>query len=153
MKTLHFSTVIQADPPTVWRVMLAPDTYRQWTSAFAEGSYFEGAWDKGATIRFLAPDGGGMIAVIEDSRPYEFLSIKHIGQVKDGRDDFDSEEVRAWAPAFENYTLTAVGSSTELKIEIQVAQDFEDYMAATWPKALAALKRLCETSQAVSAPA
>jgi hypothetical protein len=28
--------------------MLEPDTYRKWTEAFTEGSYYEGSWDKGA---------------------------------------------------------------------------------------------------------
>ena len=62
MKTMHFSTVIQAGRPTVWHAMLGPDSYRRWTAPFAEGSYYEGSWDQGATIRFLAPDGGGMMA-------------------------------------------------------------------------------------------
>jgi hypothetical protein len=146
MKTMHFSTFIQAGRPAVWHAMLAPDSYRRWTAPFAEGSYYEGSWDQGATIRFLAPDGGGMISVIAENRPNEFLSIKHIGQIKDGREDFDSDEVRSWAPAFENYTLKDAGASTELKVDLQVAEDFEDVMASTWPKALQELKKLCETS-------
>jgi uncharacterized protein YndB with AHSA1/START domain len=44
MRTLQYSVEIAAPPATVWDVMLAQDTYRDWTSAFAEGSYFEGSW-------------------------------------------------------------------------------------------------------------
>ncbi len=146
MKTLHFSTVIQATPKTVWNTLFAPDTYRQWTAEFAEGSHFEGSWAKGEIIRFLGPDGGGMIAVIADNRPHEFLSIKHQGYIKDGIEDTTSPEVLSWTPAFENYTLSALGTSTELKIDMDCSEKWEDYMVRTWPKALASLKAICESS-------
>jgi uncharacterized protein YndB with AHSA1/START domain len=145
MKSLQFSVRINAYPKIVWDAMIAPDTYKVWTSEFCDGSYFEGSWSKGERIRFLGPGGdGGMVAVIEESRPYEFLSIKHLGEIKDGIEDTESEAVRAWAPAFENYTFSGDGASTELKIDIQVAPQWEEYMQKTWPKALAKLKDICE---------
>jgi hypothetical protein len=52
--------------------------------------------------------------------------------------------VRAWAPAFENYSLSYVGLSTHLQIDIDVTPEFEEYMTKVWPKALARLKQLCE---------
>jgi uncharacterized protein YndB with AHSA1/START domain len=146
MKTLHFSTLIHAAPEKVWNTMLALDTYRIWTAEFAEGSYFEGSWAKGERIRFLGPGGGGgMSAVIADNRPYEFMSIKHLGYIKDGVEDTTSAEVLSWAPAFENYTLSARGTDTELKVDMDIIEAYEDYMAKTWPKALASLKALCES--------
>ena len=144
MKTLHFAIVIHASRGTVWDTLLAPDTYRLWTAEFAEGSYFEGAWETGARIRFLVPSGHGMVSVIAANRPQEFLSIKHIGYVKDGIEDTESEMVRAWAPAFENYSLSYAGLSTHLQIDIDVTPEFEEYMTKVWPKALARLKQLCE---------
>ena len=47
-----------------------PDTYRDWTSAFAEGSHFVGSWEEGARILFLGPSGDGMVATIAARRPY-----------------------------------------------------------------------------------
>ncbi len=38
MKTLHFSTRIHAPRERVWQLMLAPDSYREWPTAFCEGS-------------------------------------------------------------------------------------------------------------------
>jgi uncharacterized protein YndB with AHSA1/START domain len=146
MKVLHFSTHINAKPKSVWEAMLAPDTYRTWVSEFAEGCYFEGSWNKGERIRFLGPDGGGMVAVIEESRPYAFISIKHLGEFKNGVEDTESESVRAWAPAFENYTFSGDGSSTELSVDIDVTPEWEEYMEKTWPKALAKLKDICEVT-------
>ena len=144
MKSLQFSTRINAHPKIVWDAMIGPDTYKVWTSEFANGCYFEGSWDKGERIRFLAPGGCGMIAVIEENRPYEFISIKHLGEMKDGVEDTESEAVRAWAPAFENYTFTRDGASTELRIDMQSSPEWEEYMQKAWPKALAKLKDICE---------
>jgi hypothetical protein len=144
MKTLHYSTVIDAPRKRVWDVMLGPETFKAWTTEFAEGSYFEGSWDEGRNIRFLIPDGSGMVSMIAQNRPYAFISIKHLGIIKNSIDDTESEAARSWAPAYENYTFSDVGTSTELKVDVDAAPDFEAYMEDTWPKALAKLKALCE---------
>jgi uncharacterized protein YndB with AHSA1/START domain len=144
MKRRHFSTIINATREAVWQVMLAPDTYRLWTAEFADGSYFEGSWAKGERIRFLAPNGEGMTSVIAENRPHEFLSIKHVGFIKNGIEDTESEEVRRWAPAFENYSFSDVGQGTEVKVEMDVTPEYEEYFVNTWPKALSRLKNICE---------
>lgn len=144
MPRIHFSTTIEADRRTVWETMLERDTYRQWTAAFTEGSDYEGSWDEGARIRFLGPDGSGMSAVIAENRPHEFLSIKHLGMIANGVEDTESESVRAWAPAFENYTFTEADGRTELRIDMDVAPDFEQTMNELWPKALVQLKAIAE---------
>lgn len=43
MKKIHSEITINASPEAVWNVMLEDDTYRKWTSAFAEGSYYKGS--------------------------------------------------------------------------------------------------------------
>jgi uncharacterized protein YndB with AHSA1/START domain len=144
MTTLHFAIVIRAPRGTVWDVMLAPATYTEWTAEFMEGSYFEGSWEQGSRIRFLAPDGNGMVAVIAENRPHQFLSIKQLGYVKDGIEDTESEMVTSWAPAFENYTLRDADGATELAVDLDVTPEFEEYMTKIWPAALARLKTLCE---------
>jgi uncharacterized protein YndB with AHSA1/START domain len=145
MNKLIFSQRIHAAPKKVWKTMLDDSTYRDWTSAFAEGSYFEGSWEQGKEIRFLSPEGGGMAAVIAENRPYEFLSIKHVGMVKEnGEADTESEAARSWAPIFENYRFVAADGGTDVQVEMDVTPDFENYMKETWPKALERLKALCE---------
>jgi uncharacterized protein YndB with AHSA1/START domain len=144
MKTLRYSITIQAPREAVWAAMLGPDTYRAWTAPFCEGSYYEGSWNAGDRIRFLAPNGEGMSSVIAQSRPPEFVSIKHLGIVKDGVEDTTSEAAAAWAPAFENYTFAQVGDTTEVTVEVEMAPDFEVFMDETWPKALAKLRSICE---------
>lgn len=145
MKTLHFAKTIDAPRERVWQALIGKESYKNWTAPFMEGSYFEGSWNKGDKIRFLGPDGGGMTSVIADNRLHEFISIKHIGEVKNGKDDLDSESVRRWAPAFENYSLKDVAGGTEVTIDLDVTEDFEAQMKEQWPLALDKLKELSET--------
>ena len=146
MKIMSFSTTIRAPRKKVWDTMLQQETYRIWTAEFGEGSYYEGSWEQGEKIRFLGPDGsGGMTSVIAENKPCQFISIKHLGIVKNGIDDTESPEAKAWSTACENYTFAERDGNTELKVELSALPDeFEQYMSETWPKALAKLKSLCE---------
>lgn len=146
MKPMHFSITIRAPKEKVWNTMLQQETYRIWTAEFMEGLYYEGSWEQGKKILFLGPDGSGLTSVITENRPYRYLSIKHLGIVKNGTDDTESPEAKAWLPAYENYTLAERDGSTELKVDMSgfPAEDEQIMMADAWPKALARLKSLCE---------
>ncbi len=145
MKTLQYSIKINAPKEKVWDKMFDKETYKIWTETFSPGSYFEGSWDEGSKIKFLGPDGsGGMTSTIAVNKPYTFLSIKHLGIIKNGIEDFDSPEARSWGQSFENYTFNESKGVTELKVDIKVIDEFEEYMQGTWPKALGILKRICE---------
>jgi uncharacterized protein YndB with AHSA1/START domain len=144
-KTLRFSTLIQAPRQRVWQLMLAPESYRDWTSAFAEGSTYRGSWDAGQRIRFLGPTGEGMVAEIAENRPGEFVSIRHLGEIRqDGTEDLDSPAVRAWAPAYENYRFVERDGATEVQVEMDAMPAYEEFMQQAWPKALSRLKDVCE---------
>jgi uncharacterized protein YndB with AHSA1/START domain len=145
VKTLRYSIVIRAPREAVWAAMLGQETYRVWTTPFGEGSYYEGSWNTGDRIRFLGPNGdGGMTSVIAESRPPEFVSIRHLGIVKDGLEDTTSPAAAAWAPSFENYTFVDAAGATEVTAEVETPPDFEAFMDEAWPKALAKLKEICE---------
>lgn len=144
MKTLTFEVTIQAPRALVWSTMLSPEGYRAWTSAFAEGSHYEGSWSAGEKIHFLSPSGDGMSSVIAENRPEEFVSIRHLGMIENGVEDTTSDKVRAWAPAYENYLLADVPGGCKLTVSLDTAPEWEQYMQDTFPKALALLKGLCE---------
>lgn len=144
MKRVQFATHIQASPAVVWETLIQQESFCIWTSAFMEGSYYEGSWEQGQPIRFLSPGGNGVSSVIAENRPHEWISIKHIGEIKAGVEDTTSEAVRAWAPCFENYAFVPSGDGTELKAEMDVLPEYEAFMQEAWPKALAKLKELCE---------
>jgi len=143
-KRVQFSTTIEAPADVVWEAMLGDQSYRRWTAPFTEGSYYEGTWDQGSRMRFLAPSGDGMVAEIVENRPNEFISIRHIGMVVNGVEDTESASVRAWAPAYENYTLVAVPEGTRVVVEHDVTEDSEQSMAEVWSKAFEVLGQLCE---------
>ncbi len=153
MNPLHFSIIINAPKEKVWDTMLGDATYRQWTSVFNEhGSSYEGTWEQGSKMRFIGPDDkgnvGGMVSMIAENRPHEFLSIQHIGLInEDGSEDTTSEKVKGWAGAFENYTFKDVESGTEVLIDLiglDTDPDFVTFFKETWPKGLAILKELAE---------
>jgi len=144
-KTLSFTVSIAAPRQLVWQHMLGPETYKAWTSAFGEGgSYFVGSWDEGSKIQFLAPGGDGMTAVIAKNKPYEFLSIRMLGEVSKGVEDTTSEKVKAWAPAYENYTFAETAAGTTVTVSLETLPEYEQYMLDDYPKALGLLKGLCE---------
>ena len=144
VKRIQFTATIHAPVATVWRLMIGRESYKRWTSAFVEGSYFEGSWEQGAKIRFLSPSGDGMVSEIAENRKHEFISIRHLGFIVKGVEDTTSESIRAWAPAYENYTFIGVPQGTKLVIDQDVTADFEQCMHESWPKALAILKQLSE---------
>lgn len=145
-KTLNFSVVIHCPRRLVWDTMLGLEGYKVWTAAFSEGSYFSGSWAEGQKIHFLAPGGDGMLAVIAENRPYDHVSIRHIGEIRNGVEDTTSAKVLSWAPAYENYTFVDTGDGTEVKVSLDTAAEWETYMVDTYPKALILLKNLCESS-------
>ncbi len=146
-KTLRFTVSIEAPRRSVWDTMLGAETYRQWTSPFCAGSYYEGTWDEGSKIHFLAPNGDGMVAEIAENRCPEYVSIRHLGEIKNGVEDTTSEAVRAWAPVYETYAFTESPGGTEVTVELETLADLEKYMLETYPKALSILKELCEATR------
>ncbi len=131
--------------------MLDDKTYREWTSDFQSGSYYEGNWDEGSDIRFLAPrENGlpsGMLSKVVRNIPYEYISLEHRGQVIDGKDDTESDDAKQWKGAHENYSFKEAGGVTELTIELEgedISKEMSDMMEAMWPPALEKLKNIAE---------
>ena len=151
MKKLNLETEINNSSENVWDSIVNKTKYDRWTSAFGETSHFEGGWNKGDTIWFLAfnQDGQkmGMISEIAESRFPEFISIRHLGQILNGVADYTSDEVKKWAPAFENYTFERLGESKTLfKLDMDVNEEYYDMFMQMWPNALALLKQVSEES-------
>ena len=145
LKRLQWTVDIAAPAPKVYQMLVGPESYRQWTSAFGDGLYFEGSWQTGQRIRFLTTEGHGVVSEIAENRPNEFISIRHLGYIADdGVEDTSSEAIRAWAPAYENFTFTTTPQGTKLTVDQDMTDDFES-MPEAWPKALGKLKALCES--------
>ena len=151
MQKLHFSILINAPKDKVWHAMLDDKPYREWTKAFNEGSYYKGSWEKGSKILFLGPDPktgeeGGMVSRVAENKPYEFISIEHLGIVQNGVEDTTSEEAKKWAPAFENYTFKEKDGATEVLVDMDIDEKEAEMFSKMWPEALKKLKVIAERS-------
>lgn len=144
MEKLHFSTKIKASKEKVWEILWEDSSYRKWTSVFSEGSYAETDWKEGSKVLFLDGKGGGMVSKVQKKILNELMSIKHVGIVRDGVEDTESEAIREWQGAMENYTLKEVDGITELSVEVDAAQNFKGYLEETFPNALEQVKHLSE---------
>ncbi|MGV7929371.1 MAG: SRPBCC domain-containing protein [Spirochaetota bacterium] len=153
MVRLRFSILINAARERVWNAMIDDAGYREWTEPFMAGSHFVGTWDEGSKILFLAPGENGeagMVSRIRTNRPYEFISIEHLGMVDGGIEDTTSEAVKGWAGALEEYTLRDVAGATEVLIETDSNEEYREMFEATWPKALEKLKELAEKHDGIA---
>ncbi len=147
MKTLNFKIDINAPREKVWEILWGETTYPQWTSAFSEGSRAETDWKKGSKVLFLDGSNRGMVSKIYENVPNEYMSFQHLGMYMDGVEDFESEEVKKWAPSYENYTLNDLDGKTELVIDMEMPdgqQEMIDMFTEIWPKALNNLKQIVE---------
>lgn len=144
MKKVQFAETIAAPPEKVWEALWGDNTYPVWTAPFAEGSRAKTDWEKGSKVLFVNGNDEGMVAFIEEKIPNEFMSFRHAGMIDNGVEDMDSDKVKGWAGAHENYTLRPVDGGTELTIDIDITEDHLDYFNTTWPKALEKLKEIVE---------
>lgn len=145
MEKMNFLTSIKAPREKVWKTLWEDETYRKWTSAFSEGSYADTDWKEGSKVLFVDGNGDGMVSRIETNRPNEFMSFKHLGIMKKGVEDTESDEVKGWTGAIENYTIRESSGITELTVEMDIAEDYKEYFMKTFPKALEQVKILSES--------
>jgi uncharacterized protein YndB with AHSA1/START domain len=149
MKNINLEIEINASREEVWDAIIDKKKYSIWTSAFQETSHFEGGWNKGDTIKFLAfsKEGQlvGMISEIAESKFPEFISIRHLGNILNGIVDTTSDEVKKWTPSYENYTLEKLGENKTLfKLEMETIDEYYEMFLKMWPNALTRLKEVCE---------
>ena len=64
--------------------------------------------------------------------------------VKENKKLPPDEETKKWAGSKENYYLRGSGDETELTVELDIADDHEQFFKDTFPKALDKVKELAE---------
>lgn len=146
MKRKQYKAVINAPRERVWELLWGEKSYREWTSAFAEGSKVETTWEEGAKVLFVNAENEGMVARIQEKRAPEKMAFKHLGMIdKNGKEDYNSETVKAWSGAEEIYILKENGQKTELTVEMDLDEAHESYFDEAWPKAFELLKNLAKS--------
>lgn len=144
MTDLHYSVQIDAPREKVWDTMLTDATYREWTSVFMPGSYYQGDWSEGSKMLFLGPgregeQEGGMAAVVKEHRPEEFISLSYHAEIRNG------VEVPMVGNGLENYSLEDKDGGTMVSIDLlNLPDEYAGMFDDSWPKALEKLKELAE---------
>jgi uncharacterized protein YndB with AHSA1/START domain len=145
---LHYTVDIDAPRDRVWAVLWDDKTYRDWTSAFNEGSHAVSDWKEGSKIQFLDPSGSGMASIIEKKVPNERMTFRHIAEIKEGK---EYPAPSSWANAREEYALKDNGRGTTLTVDADAADEFKETFEKAFPKALQRLKELATQRQATGA--
>lgn len=130
--------------------MLELDTYKEWTGAFHPGSTYEGSWDKGSKIKFVSEDDrklSGIFSQIAENIPYEYVSIEHLGEIVDGKEDMTSESAKQWSGSHENYRFTEKDGITTVDVELtgdNLGDEIRKMFDGMWLRSLQKLKEICE---------
>lgn len=145
MEKINFSVTINAPKEKVWEVLWDMDAYKAWTTAFYEGSYAKtDNWKEGSKVLFLGPNESGMVSMVAANKPNEYMSFRHLGEVREGVEDTTSENVKVWAGSTENYSLKSEDGTTALSVDMDITKEFKEMFEKMWPKALEKVKALAE---------
>lgn len=123
--------------------MLQAEAYEVRSAAFCEGPCIVGSWEQGAKIHLLAPSADGMAAEIAENRLDEVVSIRHLGEERNGVEDTTSDKVCASAPAHENDPFTDAPQGCSVTAKLDTLPEYEDCLRKTAPQALAFLGAWC----------
>ncbi|THF51838.1 SRPBCC domain-containing protein [Flavobacterium supellecticarium] len=146
MKILQFKIEIKASPATVWNALWEISNYNQWARVFSEGSTAVSDWKEGSSILFIDDHQNGMYSIINQMVPNELMSFKHIGILKNGKEEPLDEESKKWTGAMENYILIDLKDATQLEVSMDIPEDFEDYFNLKFPQALEIVKKIAENN-------
>jgi hypothetical protein len=144
MQKLNFKINIEASKERVWQILWDDETYRQWTTAFCEGTYAVSDWKEGSKIHFLSPSGDGMFGIIEKITENEFISFKHLGELKNHIEQPNSEFTEKWSGCHENYTLNEENSVTNVSVDLDSMEEYVGFFNEKFPNALQNIKNLAE---------
>ncbi len=139
-----YQTAIDATAEKIWQVLWEPTTYCKWTSAMSPGGRVETDWKQGSRALFLDVNGDGIFQSIEEVRPHELMVFKYLGDLKDGKEDFDSPKVEALSGARQVYRIQDRGSDHLLTVELDLNPEYEEFFDKAFPRALDHVRTLSE---------
>ena len=139
MELLKFEIKINASPEKVWTVLWDDMHYRQWTSAFCEGSFYMGTLEEGSKVQFLDPDNNGMYSEVVKNIPNKEMVFLHLGEIYSG-----IETPMDWGDATESYFLEGDEEETKLILEINTTEEFKSFFEEKIPQAIQNVKNLSE---------
>ncbi len=137
----EFVTNINAPRNMVWHTLWNDSYYREWAGVFYEGCYAQSDWQQGSEILFLSPEKSGMYSIIETKEEPTHMAFKHIGEMKVGV----KQPAPTWSGLKEIYLLSENGDTTNLKVSMDVPEEWVEYFEKTFPAALQKVKEIAES--------
>ena len=144
IQKIVFSVEIKASAESIWEKMWDKETYTNWVTPFCEGTYFTGEIALGSRIHFIAPSFDGMYSDVFYLVPNKLIIFKHIGNLKDLKEQPIDAEAEKWTGSFELYRLNEVDGITTVTAEIDCLSEYLEYMNSKFPLALQELKNISE---------
>lgn len=150
MKKLEFTIDIDAPAEKVWYSLWDEENYKNWTSAFCEGSYVVTDYKEGSKAHFLSPSGEGMFSSVTRNKPFEIMSFNHIGLLKNFEEQPIDDDTKLWSGCEEKYELAENNGKTTVKASVDVIEQHADYFNQSFPNGLKKLKEIAENSSVKS---
>ncbi|KAA0993020.1 SRPBCC family protein [Dyadobacter aurulentus] len=143
-KRIEEAILINAPAEKIWQVITEDKYNRDWLIEFGAGNIADTDWHEGSKALFMDESKSGMAGVIEESRPFEKITVAYTGIVTDGEEDYESEMAQQMNGYREVYILEEKGDAVRLSISCDMDKEYYDDMAAAWRKALEKMKELSE---------
>ena len=141
---LIFQIDIQAEPKKIWKALWDKENYTTWCNAFCEGTYYESEFNEGDRIHFIAPNGDGMYADIEEKIENEYIAFCHLGELKNYEEQPLNDETMEWTGATEDYRIIPKDNFNTLEVTIDTMENYLEYFKTHFPKGLEKVKEIAE---------
>ncbi|WP_306353035.1 SRPBCC family protein [Flavobacterium sp. '19STA2R22 D10 B1'] len=142
MERQTFSTTINASRERVWEILWG--NYSAWNAHSSERLRLESDFKRGSKLKYISNTNNGVVATIEEIIPNEYISLRDLGDIKDGEeivyimrtDDID----------LQNFKLTTVDGATLLEVDMVNVTNpsIQAKLKQYWDTALQNVKNLSE---------
>ncbi len=147
-QTIKLSIEVDAPNSTVWNILTSPDSFKIWGENFMPGSFFEGHYALGETIKFMCYSKGELIGMAVKISEYELnrsLKTECLGLIENGQIVTEGEESQLWKGLIESYKVSRNNDKSCLSIEIESPLEAYDEFLLGWTKSLKTIKDLAES--------
>jgi uncharacterized protein YndB with AHSA1/START domain len=151
--TVKKDAVINTSKQNVWKVLITPELFAKWGSAFCPGSKMEGEWKLDGSVSYYDDAGMGLKCKVIAYDPHNLVTVEYVGFFHDFKEELRTEEKEGWIGCKETYVLSEINGKTQLHLESEVPTEayFEEF-SKTWDLALQNIKELAEKDASTNHP-
>jgi len=146
MHTIDKSIEIHAPKSKVGFVLTDPKMTAIWCSEFMPGSYMEGEWKEGGTVRYLDGSNQGLRGTVTHYNPESMLRVEYNAEITNGVEYTDSEEAKKWVGTYDEWHLSEENGVTTLRLESKAPKEYYEDFLEMWDITLEKVKELAESN-------